>query len=162
MIANSTSGNLTTSHPKAQPPGHRIVKRHAHPHKRFPWGRLIAAVLGGVAIGAAALWLLASMNGPAGKPEPSPEALLKQMREAAAGGVESPHIFGGALRFDPNEGVVVAELVPQKACVQAGWSLVRGGVLTVNGVTPQRVSAALLADLCSRNPAGATLEWAAR
>ncbi|MBF0394059.1 MAG: hypothetical protein HQL38_15380 [Alphaproteobacteria bacterium] len=123
---------------------------------------MIAAILGGVAIGAAALWLLASMNGPAGKPEPSPEALLKQMREAATGSVEAPHIFGGALRFDPNEGVVVAEQVPQKACVQVGWSLVRGGVLTVNGVTPQRVSAALLADLCSRNPAGATLEWAPR
>lgn len=163
MIANSTTGKLPPSHAKPRPPSHgHPLAKHAHPRQPFAWGRLIAALLAGIAVGAASLWLLATLNGPPAKAEASPEALLQQIQDAAAGVVQSPHVFGGNLQFMPGDDLVVADAVPQKACVQAGWSLVRGGVLTVNGVTPQRVSAALLADLCSRNPAGARLEWTRR
>ena len=87
-------------------------------------------------------------------------AFVKQIEGAIHGTAPAHHVFGGRLRvanFDHRD-VVVAEEVPAKACVSGGWELVQRGSLSINGVTPQRVSAALLAEMCSTE-GGATLIW---
>ena len=53
---------------------------------------------------------------------------------------------------------VMADKVPPKVCVLASWELSRTGTVTVNGATPQRVSAAILVDLCNQGGA-ATILW---
>ena len=53
---------------------------------------------------------------------------------------------------------MTVEGVRPNECVSAGWDLVSKGVLTVNGVTPARVSAAKLNELC-HNEDTATLAW---
>ena len=40
----------------------------------------------------------------------------------------------------------------------AAWELYRTGTISVNGVTPQRVSAAVLVDLCNQGET-ATIIW---
>jgi hypothetical protein len=90
------------------------------------------------------------------------EVLIEQIHQAADGTVTSPHVFGGELIVEHGEGSfnVTARTIPPKACVQAGWQLVREGTLIVNGILPKRVSAARLSELCSMTPEGATLTWA--
>lgn len=89
-------------------------------------------------------------------------AFLDELRSAARGMDPGRTSYGGRLDVESRGGkvIVTATAVPQALCVGAGWELVKEGRISVNGVTPQRVSAARLADLCSREPGGATLEWA--
>lgn len=58
----------------------------------------------------------------------------------------SQHVYGGVLSVD--DGTVTATDVPPQACVSAGARLVKKGIITVNGVTPVRVSSAILTELC--------------
>ena len=48
--------------------------------------------------------------------------------------------------------------ISPKVCVLASWDLSRTGVVSVNGVTPQRISAAILVDLCNQGET-ATITW---
>jgi hypothetical protein len=48
--------------------------------------------------------------------------------------------------------------ISPKVCVLASWDLYRTGVISVNGVTPPRVSAAVLVDLCNKGET-ATITW---
>ncbi|AVM76298.1 hypothetical protein [Magnetospirillum gryphiswaldense] len=125
------------------------------PHKSHPvWlGAGLAAMLLG---GGVALWLLLGR----GEAEMDPsDMLLAQMQAAAAGGnVPAFHALGGQLRAVQGSGRinVVASDVPASQCVKAGWRLAKLGTVIVNGVLPQRLSAAKLSELCE---GGATLTW---
>jgi hypothetical protein len=91
--------------------------------------------------------------------------LAAQMAEAVktprGGEAGATHVFGGALRLEWPGGrpLVIAEGVPPGACVAASWTLVRGGLLTINGVTPNRVTALKMTELCHQDEGDATLSW---
>jgi hypothetical protein len=87
--------------------------------------------------------------------------LVEQMVAALQGESPPTHVFGGALTLISRGGlpVVVAESVPPRACAAAGWALMRKGLLTINGVTPNRVSAARITDLCNLGEGDATIMW---
>ena len=92
---------------------------------------------------------------------PPSSHLVNEMRLAARGGGPLNHIFGGALKVSETVSAftITAEAVPQKACVGAAWDLVHSGRVAVNGVTPKRVSAAVLAELCASHGENATIIW---
>ncbi len=85
----------------------------------------------------------------------------RQVMDAAQGGGPDTHIFGGSLKVVTLGGrpVVVAEKVPPSICSAAGWALVRGGVLSINGVTPTRISAGKITELCNSDTGNATIMW---
>lgn len=88
-------------------------------------------------------------------------AELSHLIELASKGVPpAPRKDGIVVRTLSSSGitVVTAEGVIPKLCVSAGWDLVKDGTLTINGVTPARVSAAKLSELCNAQPT-ATLTW---
>jgi hypothetical protein len=55
--------------------------------------------------------------------------------------------------------VVIARGVPPRLCAASGMRLVRKGVLGINGETPQRISSAIITELCYKNEGAATLMW---
>ena len=85
----------------------------------------------------------------------------RQVMEAAQGGGPDTHMFGGSLKVVSLGGrpVVVAEKVPPRICAAAGWALVRGGVLSINGVTPTRISAGKITELCNTENGDASIMW---
>lgn len=129
-------------------------KPQAAPSRR--WVPL--AVLALLAIGAIG-WLMVSGSG--GPPPAKPERpLVVQMEAAAHGTVPASNLFGGTLSAAREGGhtVITVDGVPSGECVSAGWELVHKGLLTINGVTPNRVSANRINELChAQDPA--TLIW---
>jgi len=126
---------------------------------------LFASIGGGVALaGAIGAWMAFSPPSPQGLPSGAGEVFFTQMQRAAAGEPVETSVFNGAIRTERKGGVtlVTAENVPPPLCVSVGWKLVRRGVLTINGITPMRVSAARLAELCNQTEGNATLLWAPR
>lgn len=119
------------------------------------------AIAGGVTVMVGGLlWVMAL------RPSPppvmaEPARLVEQITAVAQGDVLATHVFGGALRRITRGDlpVVVAEAVPPRACAAAGWALVRKGLLTINGITPSRPSAARITDLCNHGDGDATLQW---
>ena len=85
----------------------------------------------------------------------------RQIMEAPQGGGPDTHMFGGSLKVVLLGGrpVVVAEKVPPPICAAAGWTLVRGGILSINGVTPNRVSAGKITELCNSEDGNASIMW---
>jgi hypothetical protein len=69
--------------------------------------------------------------------------------------------FGGKIKFKRagGHGTVIADAVPPAICAASGWELVHQGTLTVNGVTPRRVSSALITELCYDTDGTVTLIW---
>lgn len=138
----------------------RLAGAARHPHhvekKTSPWHitGLIAALVVVLAIG------LAIAFRDRGGEDQQVRPLIAQMEAATRGNIPASNIFGGALRVSVQNGrtVVTVEGIPAGECVSAGWDLVRKGILTVNGVTPNRVSAAKLNDLCHDEDT-ATLIW---
>ena len=92
---------------------------------------------------------------------PPAARLVNEMRLAAQGAGPLAHIFGGALKVTETVAAftITAVAVPRKACVGAAWDLVHSGRVAVNGVTPKRVSAAVLAELCASDGENATIVW---
>ncbi len=89
------------------------------------------------------------------------KVFIAELQRALAGHDAERYSFGGTVEVETSGGrkIVIARGVPQAVCVEAGWELVRMGTISVNGVTPARVSAGRLAELCSREPGGAIIEW---
>ncbi|PKU23478.1 hypothetical protein [Telmatospirillum siberiense] len=138
------------SHPQAH-----AHATHSHPPpKETPWSLfgMIALLLVILAVGL--------VIGLRERGDPPTRPLVAQMEGATRGNIPAANIFGGALRVAVQGGrtVVTVEGIPPGECVSSGWDLVRKGLLTVNGVTPPRVSAAKLNDLCHEEDA-ATLIW---
>jgi hypothetical protein len=144
--------------------GASAFRREAHhppPPRPTPRRDRLWAALGAAAVVAAALilWQAAHLESAS---DPLPAAKLAEEIILTAGGAGPPtHVFGGALKLDTTSGqpVAVAEGVPPRACVAVGWELVRKGVLTINGVTPPRVSAAKITELCNSEDGDATIIW---
>ena len=96
-------------------------------------------------------------------PQGAANALVAQMKAALARRPLGAALFGtypvvsGAGR----ETMVTMTGVPPKVCVLASWDLYRLGTVTINGVTPQRVSPAKLVDLCYEGEM-ATIGWSPR
>ena len=85
----------------------------------------------------------------------------RQIMDAPQGNGPDTHMFGGSLKVVLLGGrpVVVAEKVPPAICAASGWTLVRGGVLSINGVTPNRVSAGKITELCNSEDGDASIMW---
>ena len=85
----------------------------------------------------------------------------RQIMDAPQGNGPDTHMFGGSLKVVLLGGrpVVVAEKVPPPICAAAGWTLVRGGVLSINGVTPNRISAGKITELCNSEDGDASIMW---
>jgi hypothetical protein len=94
----------------------------------------------------------------------TPEAFVEQMVSSAQGAAYDRNIYGGALIVERkgNSTTVTATDIPPSVCVSVGLKLVRKGILTVNGVTPQRVSAAKLSELCNQEDSNPILVWSPR
>lgn len=148
---------------------HSVASAHPpHPHPAKPvrrrkqsrrLGRLIvwewAVVL--VLLSGLGITLLAMSHAP--DPRRDADALVDHMKSALAGKQLDP-LFGAypSVSGSGREVIVTMTRIPPKVCVLAGWDLYRLGVITINGVTPQRVSAAKLVDLCNDGDA-ATIAW---
>lgn len=149
-----------SAHPASPRPQHRSSRhppqRHESRHAWWLWLAVSAAmIVGGLLIWAVTL---------GADKEMTVADLIDQMVVAADGSVgPTHHALGGRLyaKRDGDQVVVVANGLPQKECVQVGWTLMRRGIITINGVTPQRISAAILADLCAKGDDDLSkLEWA--
>lgn len=143
---HSTSG---ASKPHAHHPSRPKVAK-----KRFGWAWLVA--LGLMAGGG----VLAVQLAGHGLPHVTGAELSHVIELASKGVPPVPRKDGIVIRTLSSSGVTVvtAENVPPKICVSAGWDLVKDGTLTVNGITPMRVSAAKLSELCYAN-SSATITW---
>jgi len=119
-----------------------------------------AALAATVALGVAVLALKPRNTAPS----PSPESFAAQMNQAANGEAVTTSVYGGAIRVERkgNQVTVSADNVPSGVCVSVGWKLVRKGILSINGTTPLRVSAAKLAELCNQEDGNAALSWTPR
>ena len=149
----------------AHPAHHPHPQRHAAApgRRRKSSGRmrrLIAwewAIVLGLLFGLGMVLIVLS-RGP--DPRREADALVAQMKAVLAGRplgdplFDSYPVVSGAGR----ETMVTMVGVPAKVCVLASWDLYRQGTITVNGVTPQRVSAAKLVDLCNE-ATPATIIW---
>lgn len=137
--------------------GARSAKRvPAKPHeKKSPLLWTIVALL---AIAAAVGGTLFFYQGPKGDVGKRP--LVAQFEAAAKGSVPASNIFGGSVKVSSQGGHLLVTMsgVPAGECISSGWDLTHSGVLTVNGVTPIRVSAAILNELC-HNDDPATMVW---
>lgn len=144
--------------------------RHVHPahaaHPVSPPARyrgVLAAAAAAVAVlslvVSAVLWRIDRPSATSNFAEAN--KFVARMLEAAGGTERSVHQLGGALRVQTVDGrpLVTAEDVPPGICAASGWKLVQRGVLTINGVTPSRVSPAIITELCYRDEGGATIGW---
>lgn len=139
---------------------HAAPHRHGHhPHAPPPKKNMrIWYWLLGLSAAVGLAFLIAQL--PPGLPHLTGAELSHQIEAAAKGASPEERHDGIVIRLLSSGGVMVvtADQVPPKLCVSAGWDLVKDGTLTINGVTPLRVSAARLAELCNANPP-ATLVW---
>ena len=111
-------------------------------------------------VGVAVLGSIVLSFAPSDTP-PQPSDLVQQFRDVAKGTAHARHVYGGPLALVQKGGkiAVMAARVPPSACVSAGWSLAREGILAVNDLTPPRISAGILAELCNRAGDLATMTW---
>ncbi|MBI3444449.1 MAG: hypothetical protein HY055_03605 [Magnetospirillum sp.] len=142
------------------PSAHPTRKHKPGPDGHVRWLSILGVVAIVAVLGIAAMKMLPtnSLPGPAGA---SPEVFAEQMERAAQTSGVVPHVFGGTITVERkgNQVTLTAEGVPPTACVSVGWKLVRKGLLTINGTTPLRVSAAKLSELCNQEDGPATLVW---
>lgn len=143
-------GHSAQSHRRRRPPQQPQEKGHGH------WLLLLLAVT--VAAAGLALWAFVY-----GLDKRDAVIDLVDQMKASAEGTIGPihHVLGGRLyaRREGGQVTVVVSDLRQKDCVQAGWVLMRRGIISINGMTPQRVSAAVLADLCAQGDDASKLEW---
>ena len=118
----------------------------------WEWG-IVLVLLSGLVI-----TLLAMSHGP--DPKRQAASLVDQMRLAAASRPIGEPLFGAfpVVAGAGRDMTVTMDKVPPKVCVLASWDLYRLGGIAVNNVTPQRVSAAKLVELCNMEET-ATITW---
>ncbi|WP_239988480.1 hypothetical protein [Paramagnetospirillum kuznetsovii] len=158
---------------KPRPPGNAPHPHHAahHPHHaahppkdaEMSNAKVVKIVVGVVvlllAAGGLAWW--------SGKETPNSDGsettkFVEQIIQATQGEPPATHMFGGTLKVTSMGGVpvVIAEKVPPRICAASGMKLVKKGLLSVNGVTPTRVSSAIITELCNKDDGDATIMWA--
>lgn len=111
-------------------------------------------------VGGAVWWGVSSTEDEPGLSESA--QFVEQMIAAAKGSGPATHLFGGTLSLSSMNGasVVIAENVPPRICAASGMRLVKLGLVSVNGVTPSRVSSAVITELCNKESGNATIMWA--
>ena len=152
--------------PPAPPPVARLASHpHGHSEEAKPFGgkRVIPLAVGGavllVVIGIALGWSNRSEDGY----DPNETTkFVEQMISAAQGGAPTTNIFGGPLEVSSMNGipVVTARGVPSRVCAASGMRLVKKGLLSVNGETPNRISSAIITELCNKVDGDSTIMWA--
>jgi len=154
-LATSVPHHAPATPPHSRPPRKRHGKRGLGRWILWEWG-LVIALLAGLCI-----TLLVISQGP--DPRRQANALVDQMKAAALGHPPAQSPFGTPPRVTrgTHDMLVSQANVPPKICVLAGWDLFRLGNITINGVTPLRVSAEKLVDLCNQAET-ATLVWSPR
>jgi len=155
-MAEHTVAHVPHSHPvhPAKPKQARRRGSSGRLRRLIVWEwAVVLGLLSGLGI---ALMLLS--RGP--DPRHEADAVVAQMKAALMGRPLGKALFdtypvvSGAGR----ETMVTMSGIPPKVCVLASWDLYRLGTITVNGVTPQRVSAAKLVELCN-DATPATIIW---
>jgi hypothetical protein len=118
----------------------------------WEWG-IVLCLLSGLII-----TLLAMSHGP--DPKHQAADLVEELRSVAASRPIGTPMFGvfPAVLGSGRDMKIVVSKVPPKVCVLASWDLYRLGGITVNNVTPSRVSAAKLVELCNLEGT-ATITW---
>jgi len=125
---------------RSKPPIRRAVKARRRP------GRAVAGlVLAVVVVVAGGAWLASHPAELSGV-----EVIERQMLDWNAGPGPDRHIFGGRLSAITRRGhrLIVADDVPPEVCVSLAVRLSRRGVVSIGDVTPQRVSASRVSQLC--------------
>lgn len=153
--------------PTAHPGKHMAAPEHPRHTGKKPGGKkgalstkIIALVVGGtVAVAVVAATFVLRPKGP--PPLPPVDSFIAQMESAAQGSASSPNLYGGVLAAERHGASVTVTVsgIPPSICVSSGIKLVRKGLLTVNGETPVRVSAAKLTELCYQEEGGAMMVW---
>jgi hypothetical protein len=123
--------------------------------------RIIAAVAGVLVLAGGIAWWAARPDGTSSDGSEI-ASFVEQMVKAAQGEAPATHMFGGTLKVGSMGGVpvVTAQGVPPRICAASGMRLVKKGLLSVNGVTPTRVSSAIITELCNKEDGDATIMWA--
>jgi hypothetical protein len=162
---HAAASSLHPARPTIPPHGHAPAPAHPHapaaptkkpaqPEKKGHG--LLYTLLTLTVIGLGGVFWTMRAKGPA---EPTPEALVTQMEDTALSAAPTKNIYGGMIFSDHgNPPSVTVAGVPNKACVSAAWRLARTGLVTINGVMPERVSAAILAEICNQGDANA-ISW---
>ncbi len=156
--------------PPAHPaPHHSAAKHDAHPAHHIPKTEISDNKLAKIVIGVTCVLVLAggAVWWSGAKDTPSSDGteiarFVEQITKAAQGEAPATHMFGGALKISSMGGipVVTAHGVPPSVCAASGMRLVKKGLLSVNGVTPNRVSSAIITELCNKEDGDATIMWA--
>lgn len=136
---------------------HHQTEDEVSDNKVARWVAIAAAVL--VLGGGVAWW--SSGDAPASDGSETSK-FVDQIVAAAQGDAPANHMFGGPLKVISMGGVAVvtASGVPPRICAASGMKLVKKGLLSVNGVTPTRVSSAIITELCNKEDGDATIMWA--
>jgi hypothetical protein len=145
----------------------RVAQLRGRRRQAILWKTGLAVLIGAAILGTAAAMIFSSGGGDATDDEPGarpPVSLAGRMATAARGETPEALPFKGSLSVESRNGqtMVTVDGVPARDCAISAWELVRTGVVTVNGVTPPRVSAALLSELCHQRANGATINWIPR
>ena len=93
--------------------------------------------------------------------EENSRTLYQEMQQMAQGAILVQNSFGGGLWRIEREGrtAIIASAVPNKACVYTSWRLMRSGHVAIDGIYPNRNTAAKLIELCNRKDQHSTLTW---
>ena len=152
MTQQTLAGNHT-AHPHPAPAGKgRKSKGRIRRLIAWEWG-IVLCLLSGLLI-----TLLAISHGP--DPKRQAADLVEELRSVAASRPIGDPMFGvfPSVLGSGREMKIAVSKVPPKICVLASWDLYRLGGIAVNNVTPARVSAAKLVELCNLE-ATATIIW---
>ncbi len=152
MTQQTLAGNRA-AHPHPAPTGKRgKSKGRLRRLIAWEWG-IVLCLLSGLII-----TLLAMSHGP--DPKHQAADLVEELRAVAASRPIGTPIFGvfPAVLGSGRDMKIVVGKVPPKVCVLASWDLYRLGGISVNNVTPSRVSAAKLVELCNLDET-ATITW---
>lgn len=149
--------------PLATASGASRIHGHAEAAKPFGGKRIIPMAVGGavllVVIGLALGWSNREVDGY----DPNETTkFVEQIIQAAQGDAPATTIFGGPLEVSSMNGipVVTARGVPSRVCAASGMRLVKKGLLSVNGETPNRISSAIITELCNKVDGDSTIMWA--
>lgn len=122
-------------------------------------------VYGGLGLGAliavVAAYFIITSPGVKERLEPNME-LVEQMKLAAEKGqVSGTNPFGGHLKVEQQAGrtAVTADGIPFDACLSISWVLLNRGTIIINGLMSQRMSPAIIKELCSRAERTSTITW---
>jgi hypothetical protein len=157
-LPRSATDNWAQSKDGKFHPAHHAEEEGEGRGVRIAGGVLVALIL---TIGGYILW--SRSQEPAENTGSETDRFVAMMVESSQGNAPPSHMFGGAIRITSMNGVpvVIAERVPPRICSASGMKLVKKGLLSVNGVTPTRVSSAIITELCNKEGGGdATIMWA--